>query len=169
MQNETETNQLLELNERLMLESDMIGWLCTAHSNKVHYENNPEASKKIQTQLNQASNLICLTYIWALLDEHGFNENNKWIRTNDRLELKAWKHIRHTGAHIPGGRAKRYVIEFDKFMSSTDPGFSGLKQNCTFSANSIKLSEGMNYKFFEFVKNLLKIAIGHCANNNVPI
>lgn len=169
MQNEAETNQLVELNKRLMDESDMIGWLCTVHSNKVHYPNNPEASRKIQSQLNQASNLICLAYIWALLDEHGFNENNTWIRTNDRLELKAWKHIRHTGAHAPGGRANRYANEFDQFMSSPEPGVSGLKQNCTFTANSIKLIDGMNYRFFEFVKNLMQIAIGHCANNNVPI
>lgn len=45
MHNETETNQLLKLHERLMNESDMIGWLCTVHSNKVHYPNNPDASK----------------------------------------------------------------------------------------------------------------------------
>jgi hypothetical protein len=169
MQNETETKQLLKLNERLMNESDMIGWLCTVHSNKVHYPNNPEASKKIQSQLNQASNLICLAYIWALLDEHGFNESNAWIRTNDRLELKAWKHIRHTGAHAPGGRANRYANEFDQFMSSPEAGISGLKQNCTFTTNSITLVDGMNYRFFQFVQNLMQTAIGHCANNNVPI
>ncbi len=168
MHNETETNQLLKLNERLMDENDMIGWLCTVHSNKVHYPNHPEASKKIQSQLNQASNLICLAYIWALLDEHGFNENNTWIRTNERLELKAWKHIRHTGAHAPGGRANRYANEFDQLMSSPESGVSGLKQNCTFTANSIKLNESMNYRFFEFVKNLIQTAIGHCANNNIP-
>lgn len=168
MHNESETKQLLELNERLMNESDMIGWLCTVHSNKVQYPNNPEASKKIQSQLDQASNLICLAYIWALLDEHGFNENNKWIRPNERLELKAWKHIRHTGAHAPGSRANRYSSEFDQFMTSPEAGVSGLKQNCLFTANSIQLKDGMNYRFFIFVNSLMQTAIGHCANNNEP-
>lgn len=168
MHNEAETKQLLELNKRLMDESDMIGWLCTVHSNKVHYTNNPDASKKIQLQLNQASNLICLAYVWALLDEHGFNENNKWIRSNERLELKAWKHIRHTGAHAPGSRANGYANEFDQFMSSPEPGASGLKQNCLFTTDSIQLSDGMSYHFFKFVNSLMQTAIGHCANNNEP-
>lgn len=168
MQNEVETKQLMELNKRLMNESDMIGWLCTVHSNQVHYTNNPGASKKIQLQLDRANNLICLAYVWALLDEHGFNENNKWIRPNERLELKAWKHIRHTGAHAPGSRANRYANEFDLFMSLPETGVSGLKQNCLFTVNSIELSNGMSYQFFKFVNNLIQTAIGHCANNNEP-
>jgi len=112
-----------------MDESEMIGWLCTVHRNSVRYNNNPEATKKIQGQLNHASNLIVLAYIWALLDEQDFNEHNHWIRPRDRLELKAWKHVRHTGAHAPGGRANRYFDEFNDFMTSDYPGTSGLRQN----------------------------------------
>jgi hypothetical protein len=168
MFNELETNQLLELNGRLMTESEMIGWLCTAHSNRVHYQNNPEATNRVQQQLNKASNLICLAYIWALLEEHGFNEKSRWIRTKDRLELKAWKHVRHTGAHAPGGRANRYCDEFNCFMSSGETGLSGLKQNCKFSETSIDLTDGMNYRFFQFVQELTKVAIGHCANGVEP-
>lgn len=168
MFNEAETNQLLELNGRLLTESEMIGWLCTAHSNRVHYQNNREATNRVQQQLDKASNLICLAYIWALLDEHEFNENNKWIRRKDRLELKAWKHVRHTGAHAPGGRADRYFDEFNSFMSSDETGLSGLKQNCKFTETSIDLTDGMSYRFFQFVQELIKIAIGHCANGNDP-
>lgn len=120
MHNQLETEQLQALQKRLMDEQDMIGWLCTVHRNAVHYPKNPEASEEIQKQLNRASNLICLAYVWALLEEHGFNENNQWIRPNERLELKAWKHVRHTGAHAPGGRAKRYYDEFDQFMNSSE-------------------------------------------------
>ncbi|MDH5740134.1 MAG: hypothetical protein OEY77_07405 [Nitrospira sp.] len=147
----------------------MIGWLCTVHRHRVQYPNNPEASKEIQAQLNKASNLICLAYVWAILDEQGFNEHNHWIRPRDRLELKAWKHIRHTGAHAPGGRAMRYRDEFNEFMASDGQGLSGLKQNCTFTENSLDLRDGMNYRFFQFVQELVRTAIGHCANNNEPV
>ena len=62
-----ETKTLLALSERLSDERDMIGWLCTLHRNAVIYPNNPDARNKVQGQLNKASNLIALTYIWALL------------------------------------------------------------------------------------------------------
>lgn len=168
MYNEQETQELLALQKRLMDECDMIGWLCTVHINRVQYQNNPEASKRIQGQLNQAANLIVLTYIWALLEEHGFNEHNKWISEKNRLELKAWKHVRHTGAHAPGRRAKRYYDEFNEFMTSPDQGTSGLKQNCQYTEDSITLNDGMNYNFFGFVEHLVINAIEHCANNNEP-
>lgn len=169
MQNEEETSQLLALQRRLMDESNMIGWLCTVHRNRVHYQNNPDASRSIQIQLNKASNLLCLAYVWALLDEQGFNEHNHWIRPQDRIELKAWKHVRHTGAHAPGGRAKRYRDEFNAFMASDYQGLSGLKQNCDFTDDTLELRDGINYRFFQFVQHLVQIAIGHCANNNEPV
>ena len=169
MKNQEETKKLLEIQRRLMDESAMIGWLCTVHRNRVQYANNPVAEKEIQDHLNRASNLISLTYIWALLDEHEFNEHNKWIRPNDKLELKAWKHIRHTGAHAPGGRATRYFDEFNEFMESANQGISGLKKNCDYTINSISLIDGMNFRFFEFVKNLIITAIGYCANDNLPV
>ena len=168
MKNPEETQILLGIQKRLMDESDMIGWLCTVHRNTVQYKNNPIATKTIQEQLNKASNLISLAYVWAILDEHGFNENNKWIKPNDRLELKAWKHVRHTGAHAPGARAHRFFDEFNEFMESDYAGLSGLKNNCTYTENSISLKDGMNYRFFEFVKNLVQTAIGYCANDNIP-
>ena len=84
MHNLEETNNLLLLQKRLMDESDMIGWLCTVHRNAVKYSNNPEATKIIQGQLNNASSLISLAYIWAILDEQDFNEHNQWIRSKDR-------------------------------------------------------------------------------------
>jgi len=168
MHNKEETMRLVDLQTRLMDEREMIGWLCTVHRNRVHYENNPEASKKIQEQLNQATNLISLAYIWALLDEQGFNEHNKWIKKSHRLELKAWKHIRHTGAHTPSGRATHYYKEFNEFMQSLDQGISGLKQGCKYTDDSINLADGMNYYFFNFVQSLVQTAIEHCANNNEP-
>lgn len=168
MYNHEETQQLLALQKRLMDESDMIGWLCTVHRNSVNYNNNPSAAKKVQGQLNHASNLISLAYIWALLDEQGFNENNHWIKSSDRLELKAWKHVRHTGAHAPGKRANGYVDEFNEFMEGSNQGKSGLKQNCKYTDSSILLSDGMNYRFFQFVQHLVQLAIGHCANNSEP-
>ena len=169
MINEQETNELLCLQKRTLEEREMIGWLCTIHRHAVIYENNPGATKKIQEQLNHASNLISLTYIWALLDEQGFNENNKWILSADRLELKAWKHVRHTGAHAPGGRAKIYFKEFDQFMDSPEPGSSGLQKNCTFTPTSIELGDGMNYEFFQFVQVVIQKALAYCANNNQPV
>ena len=168
MHNEAETNQLIALQKRLMDESNMIGWLCTVHRNTVNYKNNPAAAKEVQEQLNHASNLISLAYIWALLDEHGFNENNHWIKPKDRLELKAWKHVRHTGAHAPGSRANGYFTDFNTFMEANGQGMSGLKQNCTYTENSISLADGMNYRFFQFIQNLVQTAFGHCANNNEP-
>jgi len=168
MHNEQETQKLLALQQRLMNERDMIGWLCTGYRNVVQYNNNPEVSRRIQEQLNKAANLIALVYIWALLEENDFNENNRWIKKSQRLELKAWKHVRHTGAHAPGGRADGYKDEFDEFMTSSDQGLSGLKQNCQYTSDSISLSDGMNYRFFQFVENLVSTAIGHCANNNEP-
>lgn len=167
MHNEEETKELLALQKRLMDERDMIGWLCTVHRNKVTYPNNPRATKTIQDQLNRASNLISLAYVWALLEEAGFNEHNKWISSQERLELKAWKHIRHTGAHAPGGRASRYRDEFGEFMNS-GVGTSLLKQNCNWTANFIDLKDGMNFQFFQWTLELVKKAIAYCANNNKP-
>ncbi|MEQ9063453.1 MAG: hypothetical protein RIE58_04705 [Vicingaceae bacterium] len=169
MKNPIETQKFMALQERLMEERDMIGWLCTVHRNKVNYQNNPEATKKIQEQLNRASNLISTGYIFAILEEEGFNENNKWISTEDKLELKAWKHIRHTGAHAPGSRAHRYYDEFDEFMGLGKAGKSYLGKNCTFDADSINLTDGMNYRFFEFAVGLIQSAIGFCANDNPPL
>jgi len=168
MHNEEETHQLLALQKRLMDERNMLGWLCTVHRNKVHYKDNPDASKEVQEQLNQASNLISLAYIWALLEEHGFNENNKWIKPSDRLEFKAWKHVRHTGAHAPGSRANGYKNEFNDFMNTDAARTSGLKQNYQYTDYSITFADGMNYQFFSFSQNLVNTAIGHCANNNEP-
>jgi hypothetical protein len=168
MRNQEETQKLIELSQRLLEEHHMIGWLCTVHRNQVEYKGNPEATKMVQDQLDKANTLISLAYIWAILEENGFTEYNKWIKPKDRLELMAWKHIRHTGAHAPHGRAKRYFKEFEEFMEGSDPGRSGLKQNCHYTADSIDLADGMNYRFFEFAKELVKVAIGHCSNDNEP-
>lgn len=163
-----ETKKLLALRGRLSDEHDMIGWLCTIHRHAVSYPNNPEARNKVQGQLNKASNLIALTYIWALLEEGGFTERNEWIRPSDRLELKAWKHVRHTGAHAPGSRAKVYRAEFDKFMKGDYRGKSGLKQNCEYDQNSITPGD-ISSNFLLFSIDVVTIAIGHCANDNAPV
>jgi len=168
MENEKELGELWKLNERISDECEMIGWLCTVHSNKVYYQNNPTTTKKVQDQLDKASTLISLVYIWALMEEHGFTETNKWLNSYDKLELKAWKHIRHTGAHAPGSRAKIYYKEFNEFMSSDYQGESLLKKNCKYDANSIQLANSMNYYFFQFIQRLIMKAIGHCANCNLP-
>ena len=166
---EADAQAYLALKTRLMNEKDMIGWLCTVHRNKVQYENAPAKTvKKIQGQLNRASNLLSLAYLWALLEEGGFNENCTWVSESDRLELKAWKHVRHTGAHAPGGRARGYYSEFDQFMTQKEQGASGLRQNCKWDANSIELTDGMNHSFFSFASNLIDKALGHSANGNVP-
>lgn len=168
MVNEVETKKLLAVSKRLNDEKDMIGWLCTVYRNKVFYSNSPEETRRIQEQLNRASTLISLAYIWALLDESGFDENNEWISPQDRDELKAWKHVRHTGAHAPGTRALRYKNEFDTFMQDEYAGVSGLRQNCTFTDNTINLRDGMGYQFFTFILDLTQKAIGNCAGNREP-
>jgi len=53
-------------------------------------------------------------------------------------------------------------------MESPDSGISGLKQNCEYADDSISLSDTMNHRFFQFVQNLVNLAIGHCANNTEP-
>jgi len=123
--------------------------------------------QEIQEQLNCAVNLISLAYIWAILDESGFNEKNKWITSYNRLELKAWKHVRHTGAHAPTGRAKGYKAEFDEFMTN-GTGSSGLKENCKWDANYIELNDGMNFRFLTRIRDLVQKAVGFCSNNNMP-
>ena len=167
MKNEQETYELVALDKRLSDERYMIGWLCTVHRNAVRVPDNPEATRLIQEQLNRANGFLSLVYVWALLDEAGFDEHNKWISSADRKELKAWKHVRHTGAHAPGSRAHRYKDDFDDFMTS-GTGMSGLRQNCTYTETSIELKDGMNYQFFQYVKNLIQTAIGRCAIDNVP-
>ncbi len=90
---------------------------------------------------------------WALLEEAKFTEESKWISSADREELKAWKHVRNTGAHALGGRAGGRKAAFDAFMNSPEPGVSGLKQNCSFTEESIELADGINWKFFEFIRH----------------
>lgn len=158
------TKKLLNLYSRLTNERDMIGWLCTMHQNRVIYPNNPDATRRIQEQLNHASGLVSLVYIFALLEEGDFfSEGIKLISPEKKLELLAWKHIRHTGAHAPGGRASSYYSEFNKFMKSSEPGLSGLKQNCTFTDVSISLNPVMSWKFYEFVSNLVQSTVSISA------
>ena len=163
------TQELLDLKQGLMAIRDMVGWLCTNHRYAVNYKNNPEATKRIQSQLDAAAEFIHVIYIYSILDEAGFKPTNKWISSDDKLEYKAWAHIRHTGAHSPGGRANGYRNEFDSFMSSNQNSKSGLKQNCTWDANSITLPYAMSYRFFEFANYLVDQAIGYCANGNQPV
>jgi hypothetical protein len=100
-QRKADAQNYLELQTRLMDESDMIGWLCTIHNHAVQYPKVPPATvQEIQNQLSTASNLISIIYIWALLEEGGFNENSKWVSADEQLELKAWKHVRHTSANM---------------------------------------------------------------------
>ena len=166
---EKDAQNYFALQSRLMGERDMIGWLCTVHRRAVQYPNVDAAIiQKIQNQLNQASNLISITYIWALLDEGGFNEKTQWVSADERLELKAWKHVRHTGAHAPGGRANGYRNEFDQYMTGTSAAISGLRQNITWNANSIQLADSINYNFFQFAQNMVQKALGCSANNNAP-
>lgn len=166
---ESDAQHYLALQSRLMEERDMIGWLCTVHRHAVRYPNaKPGTVQKIQAQLNKASNLISITYIWALLDEGGFKDTTQWVTADERLELKAWKHVRHTGAHAPRGRASKYRNEFDQYMTGNSAALSGLRQNCTWDANSIELRDGMNHNFFTFAQNMVQKALGCSANNNVP-
>lgn len=162
------TDKLIDLQNTLMKISDMVGWLCTSHRYVVNYKNNPEATARIQAQLDSVTEFINVIYICSILDEAGFNPSNKWISSNDRKEFKAWVHIRHTGAHAPGGRAKVYYKDFDSFMSSTQNSLSGLKKSCIWDATSIKLPYAMSYRFFQYIEYLIRSAIGYCANRKLP-
>ncbi len=111
------TEDLLELKKGLMEVRDMLGWLCTNHHYAVKYESNPTATSRVQAQLDVAAEFIHVIYIYSILDEAGFKPSNKWISSDDKKEFKAWVHIRHTGAHKPGGRANVYHNEFNQFMT----------------------------------------------------
>ncbi len=162
------TQELLELQRRLMNVKDMVGWLCTVHRYRVNYKNNPTATNKVQAQLDIAAEFIHVIYTCSILDEAGFRPSNKWISTDSKAEFKAWVHIRHTGAHTPGGRANVYYSDFDNFMNSSQSGISPLKKNCKWTATSIELPYAMSFHFFQFAENLVKEALGYCANNNTP-
>ena len=168
MYNKEETMRLLGLKERLLSERDTVGWLATLYKGKVQYPNNSEASKNIQSQVNSVSNLMLLTYVWAILEEQGFSEHNVWLTDHETLELKAWKHIRHSAAHAPSGRARRYYQEFEQYMDSPLPTTSGLKQNCSYDADAIDCKDGMGYRFYEYSAYLIDQVIGLCANNPRP-
>ena len=162
------TQELLDLQQQLMHVKDMMGWLCTGHRYRVTYQNNPAATKRVQDQLDIAAEFIHVIYACSILDEAGFKPGNKWLSTESKAEFKAWVHIRHTGAHTPGGRANGYYSDFDSFMNSTQTSMSSLKQNCTWTSTSIELPYAMSFRFFEFAENLVKEAFGYCANNNTP-
>ena len=158
------TEELLTLYQQFSDIRNMIGHLCTAHRNAVNYPDSPLATKKVQNQLNIASEFINVIYIYSILDEAGFTPENKWISSEDNKEFKAWVHIRHTGAHTPGSRAHRYKQDFNDFMESDQKSFSGLKQNCTWDETSITLADMLSHSFFQFSEYLIKKAIGYCAN-----
>ena len=161
-------SELLALDQRLMEIRDMVGWLCTNHRFAVNYRGNQEATKRVQAQLEAASEFIHVIYIYSILDEAGFRPSNKWISTDDKNEFKAWVHIRHTGAHTPAGRANVYYRDFDSFMTSDQSSKSRLKPNCTWNADTISLPYASSYDFFQFARQLVQDAIGYCANNNQP-
>lgn len=168
MANCSTTQELLDLKSQLMGIRDMVGWMCTNHRYRVNYKNNPTATQKVQAQLDEAAEFINVIYINSILDEADFKPSNPFISTDDREEFKSWVHIRHTGAHKPNGRANVFYSDFDNFMNSSKAGISGLKQNCTWSANSISIKYAMSYKFFEFAQHLVDRAIGYCANGTTP-
>lgn len=147
----------------------MVGWLCTSHRYVVNYSNRPDDTRRVQAQLDAAAEFIHVIYIYSILDEAGFKPSNKWISSDDKKEFKAWIHIRHTGAHAPGGRANVYYNDFDNFMSLDQDSPSYLKQNCIWNANSICLPYAISYRFFDFALQLISKAIGYCANGNQPL
>jgi hypothetical protein len=168
---ESEVQNYLALKARLEVdERNMITWLCTGLRNVVTYPGVDRNTKqKIQDQLDKANDFIVVIYVWALLDEHDFNENSRWVSDEKKLELKAWKHIRHTGAHAPGGRAKGYRKAFNQYMRPGVTGsLSGLRENCSFTSDSIDLAHGMSFGFFNFAKDAVNGAIGLSANHKVP-
>jgi hypothetical protein len=166
-QNCNTTERLLELSRGLNARRTMIGFLCTTHHNAIQYANlNVDASKRneLQQELNDAAFFSALIYIYALLDEAGFGPENEWLLDEEKAEFKAWAHVRHTGAHLPSGRAKGYYKEFDQFMSSGGPGKSGLFRNCLWDSNSIR--PGLSaHSFYDFSLDLVRYAMARCANN----
>jgi len=129
------TQELIVLRKQLAEIYDMIGWLCTSHRYVVNYKNKPDDTKRVQKQLDEASEFINVIYIYSILDEAEFKPGNKWISPEHNEEYKAWVHVRHTGAHKPGGRASVYYADFDNFMNSNQHGLSGLKQKLCLGCN----------------------------------
>jgi len=167
-QRESDLKASLALKHRLeVVEGEMIKWLCTGLRAVVKYPGvvDPAKISAIQAQLNKASDYLAIIYIWALLDEHGFGEGSRWVTSDRQLELAAWKHVRHTGAHAPGQRARHRRQEFEDYMTGQSQALSGLRQNCTWSANSIALNSGMSYDFFRFAVNAVNEALSNSANH----
>lgn len=158
----------MELSTNLSSRSTMIGYLCTSHWNNVHFSNlrlDPASRARLQSELDDAAVFIHVIYIYSLLDEAGFRPDNEWLLESENAEFKAWVHIRHTGAHMPNGRAQRYYREFDDFMLSGSVGISRLAVNCQWDTNSIKLERSMSLNFYEFASGLVLKAMARCENN----
>ena len=60
------TDELLALQKQLMDITDMVGWLCTSHRYVVKYKNNPDAIKRVQEQVDIASEFINVIYIYSI-------------------------------------------------------------------------------------------------------
>jgi hypothetical protein len=163
------TERLLELNRGLIARRTMIGFLCTTHRNAIHYStlHHDTNRHELQQQLDEAAFFAALIYVYSLLDQAGFHPDNEWLLESERAEFKAWAHIRHTGAHLPNGRADTFRKEFDDFMSSGCQGKSGLAGNCRWDKTSIQPNGLSAYDFYDFALYLVLQALARCANGEV--
>ena len=168
-QREADASKYLDLCARLDEERYMILWLCNVHRNSVSYPNSDaDTLQKIQQQLPKASNLISIAYTWTLLEGGGFDPEEKWVPEDQRLEVRAWQHVRDTCAGPPGVRAAACYDAFDQYMTGSSEAISGLRQNCQWDASSIELAEGMNLNFFIFAQNVVRQAYECAAGNRAP-
>lgn len=95
--------------------------LCTSISNKVAIPD-PDKRAEVQHDLNHATGCLSVVFVFALLEHYDFNISNKWLKDDEKLTLKAWKHVRHSASHgLNGVRADRYADEFNEIMSSQYP------------------------------------------------
>ena len=113
-----------------------ISWIETAHS-QVTYSD-PQITSEVRQSTRNLSSALCVLYFVTTIeaylpntykDPSGMQRNlwdelqlYGWLWSSELDRLRAYRHVRHSFAHNPGGtHAHNNRTSFDKIMSSANP------------------------------------------------
>jgi len=148
---------LLVLGQELATQNqDALGWLCSTTRNVVPYSD-PEASKRVQRNLDHAVGMLCVAHIMAVF-EAGF-PGNYWpalLSSHDVQRLKAYRHVRNCAANgFTGTRPPADYADFDSVMTSSCP----LRGVISYTDNSLVLSTDVLSDLCVLVREITNKAI----------
>jgi len=160
MENSEQILKLVQMmQDQINLNQDAFGWMATGLKKKVEYKGNTDATKKVQDNLDNLVQYSLLLYLFAMWESYISNELEQQVLTPEEInELKAYKHIRHTGGHgYKGKRADNNRAAFEDKMNSSKP-FAGVdldEENDTLDLKDSRIGEDCKNYMEHLTKQIL--------------